>query len=379
MNLETQNKEIGKESSRSDPCLKSSEQLVFLVGMWRSGTSLLHAFLNGHPQIALMYEAEPLDFWPKGTVSLGLRDWPERLEFLNQTMTRHGLNPAGLKAEKPDREGALALYRRYAEQHGAAVMGEKAPSYYARLPMLHTLFPEARFLIIWRDPTACCQSAAKAARTNRFFAQRGMLTRILLGSETLAEGVEWLRFNNAQVLEVVFDELVENPERELRRVCDFLLVPFVREMLDLKRADLSSLPPGEHHDGVRSRAIQDKHDYRKSVPAEFIAKGRRYAALWKERFSHLGFARALSCGPENAPPGAFERLADYCSATRWELVDKAKRTLFRNMPISWWRRMRSATPRANEASEPTLPGTLKKPAVSKAEKAPDPVGNLSPP
>jgi hypothetical protein len=273
MNPEIQKFEPRKESCRPDPHLKSPEQLLFLVGMWRSGTSLFHALLNGHPQVALMYEAELLDFWPKGAVTLGSRGWPERLEFLNQAMTRHGLSSRGLEAGRPDREGALALYRRYAQQRGASVMGEKAPSYYARLPMLHRLFPNARFLILWRDPIACCQSAVKAARTNRFFAQPGMLTRILLGSEKLAQGVEWLRTNNAQIHEVVYDELVENPERELRRVCDFLLIPFAQEMLDLKRADLSSLPPGEHHDGVRSRIIHDTHDYRRTVPSEFIAKG----------------------------------------------------------------------------------------------------------
>jgi hypothetical protein len=29
---------------------------LFVLGMWRSGTSLLYALLNQHPQIALMYE-----------------------------------------------------------------------------------------------------------------------------------------------------------------------------------------------------------------------------------------------------------------------------------------------------------------------------------
>ena len=31
---------------------------VFVVGIWRSGTSLLYTLLNQHPLIALMYEAD---------------------------------------------------------------------------------------------------------------------------------------------------------------------------------------------------------------------------------------------------------------------------------------------------------------------------------
>ena len=37
---------------------------LFVVGMWRSGTSLLYALLNQHPQIGLMYESDMLTLAP---------------------------------------------------------------------------------------------------------------------------------------------------------------------------------------------------------------------------------------------------------------------------------------------------------------------------
>ncbi|HZT23644.1 MAG TPA: sulfotransferase, partial [Verrucomicrobiae bacterium] len=40
----------------------SSSRLLFVAGIFRSGTSLLYALLNQHPQIALMYECDVLDF-----------------------------------------------------------------------------------------------------------------------------------------------------------------------------------------------------------------------------------------------------------------------------------------------------------------------------
>ena len=33
---------------------------LFVVGMWRSGTSLFYALFNQHPQIGLMYESDML-------------------------------------------------------------------------------------------------------------------------------------------------------------------------------------------------------------------------------------------------------------------------------------------------------------------------------
>lgn len=240
----------------------------------------------------------------------------------------------------PGREGALALYREFARKRGAIIMGEKAPSYYARLPMLGEFFSDAQFLIVWRDPIECCRSALRAATGNRFFAQRGMTERMLLGAETLAEGVEFLLCKKRNVCEVVYDEVVKNSEGELRRVCEFLKIPFDAAMLDLKSADVSSVPSGEHHAGVRSGVIEKAAVSEEVLPAEFVAKGQRYASVWRERFSGLGFARALASVPKVSGPGFLERLRDSWVRRYWQGVSMGKHFLFRRIPLSWWARLR---------------------------------------
>jgi hypothetical protein len=297
----------------------------------------MHALLNRHPQVALMYEAEPLELWPRRFPAR--RDWPDRLEFFNQTFTRHKLSQQSVASITPGPDGALALYREYARARNATIIGEKAPSYHARLPTLAKLFPLAQFLIIWRDPIDCCRSAARAARNNRFFAQRGMTQRMLLGAETLAEGVAALLRQQRSVCQVGYDELVKNPETELRRVCDFLAIPFEPAMLDLKSADTSSVPSGEHHVGVRSGVIGKVADAGEILPIAFVIKGRRYARFWKRRFSQLGFAKALPEEPLR-PLGPTERAADICIKNFWGAVDAFKRFIFRRIPISWWARLR---------------------------------------
>src|SRR5579863_9851986 len=126
----------------------NSRTLLFVVGLWRSGTSLVHALLNGHPQVRLMYEAEPFGLWPREAEAIWPRDWPQRLEFYNQTISRHQLNAAALALGARARETALGLYRAFGDQRDATVIGEKAPAYHACLPGISRIFPEARFLVI---------------------------------------------------------------------------------------------------------------------------------------------------------------------------------------------------------------------------------------
>jgi hypothetical protein len=51
---------------KEEPLTKNGERPcsnpVFVVGVFRSGTSLLYALLNQHPRVALMYECDVWNF-----------------------------------------------------------------------------------------------------------------------------------------------------------------------------------------------------------------------------------------------------------------------------------------------------------------------------
>src|SRR5450755_3090700 len=98
---------------------------LFVVGMWRSGTSLLYTLLNQHPQIALLYEGDiPIlrpFFWP-----LQRSQWFARWEFWNGAAHRHKIDRATLPARPPNaQEAAEAVYHQYASRMNAAIWGEK--------------------------------------------------------------------------------------------------------------------------------------------------------------------------------------------------------------------------------------------------------------
>ena len=106
---------------------------VFVVGFFRSGTSLLYSLLNQHPQVALMYECNIWDF-PEMFSSMRFRgNWLERQEFVNQALSRHRLilrgSLRGLESVKTPQD----LYRTFSKGKGAALYGEKSPVYCSHL------------------------------------------------------------------------------------------------------------------------------------------------------------------------------------------------------------------------------------------------------
>src|SRR5271170_8387412 len=69
----------------------SKDNPVFVVGIFRSGTSLLYALLNQHPKISLMFECNVLDFPGFLSKERLKRNWLERQEFYNRALSRHRL------------------------------------------------------------------------------------------------------------------------------------------------------------------------------------------------------------------------------------------------------------------------------------------------
>jgi hypothetical protein len=101
---------------------------LFVVSMWRSGSSLLYALLNKHPQVALMYEADLLLLRPVFLKPKALRDWAERWGFWNDVFRRHGLAAENVAKDTPDFPGAFsAVHQLYARRHGATIWGDKSP------------------------------------------------------------------------------------------------------------------------------------------------------------------------------------------------------------------------------------------------------------
>ena len=265
--------------------LAKSDKTVFLIGVFRSGTSLLCSLLNQNPEVALMYECDIWNFPRPLLKSRFQHDWPRRLEFYNQVLSRHGLVVDEDYSTLKDIRSPADLYRVYGSAKGAKVGGEKSPFYCCRVEQLYRQFPEAYFIVLWRDPVEIYRSVCKASQTSRFFGKPGMLSRLIHYQEQVIRQTERIERRGANVLRLDYSSLVDQTEKVCREVSVFLGVPFHPAMLQLNEADLSAVYKAPHHAFLR-RGIIERQQYQEGlVPAPMVQKLERFRRRWEEKQS----------------------------------------------------------------------------------------------
>jgi hypothetical protein len=321
---------------------------IFVVGVWRSGTTLLYTLLNQHPDIRLFYEGDLPALWPIFRVPWSRKEWVEKWEYWNAGISRHDLDPAKLTSPVKSLADAMEVAgKEYASQKGANIWGCKSPSYYNQMVSLAREFPNARFIVIWRDPEEICRSVIRAAASGLWFSRPGMTHKALLASKTLKRQCERLEAMGAAIHQIYYRDLVENTSHTMRAICEFLNMPFTPAVTVLNKADRSAVFEGAHHSLAKSNRIVARKEPNGALPTELANKILRYKALWKanepsdwmltQRFTEVGATK----------PGIWERMKDQMLFMLLRLWDSAPRIAFSILPTSVWqayRRMKYKDP-----------------------------------
>src|SRR5438270_2879127 len=101
----------------------NNDQPVFIVGLFRSGTSLLCSLLDQNPKVALMFECDVWNF-PRALLDIRFsRNWAERIEFYNEALSRHRLVSANDFSNLRKIREPYDLYRTFGAMKGATVCG----------------------------------------------------------------------------------------------------------------------------------------------------------------------------------------------------------------------------------------------------------------
>jgi glycosyltransferase involved in cell wall biosynthesis len=312
----------------------SSENPVFIVGVFRSGTSLLCSLLNQNPKIALMYEC---DVWNFPRPLLGARfkrNWAERIEFYNQALSRHKMVSAGNFSSLQKIRTPLDLYRTFGERKGATVSGEKSPFYCTRLEQLYRQYPNAFFVLVWRDPVEIYRSVLKAGQTSRFFGKPGMLSRMIYHQDQAIRQAARIELKGAKIFRLDYAALVDDTETVCRDLSAFLGVPFDARMLELNQADLSAIYKAPHHAYLR-RGIIERQKYSKELVSPLVAKKlERYRSRWEKLQSKW---LKPSAKPEQVGPGFLEFTYHNVVGRALTIYDSAVRAGFEFLPLVWLR------------------------------------------
>lgn len=197
---------------------------VFIVGMPRSGTTLVRVLLNAHPDIAIAPETH---FYTRCGVALEAGESPQRawkcLEqqpgFQSMDFTCDEIDRIRSRLSEASHPKSVleAVGTVYAEREGAEAWGEKTPDHLAHAARILHEFPGAVVLAMIRDPRDVCLSLA-GLPWNR---------------DTLVESAwKWRRYQQLlqryrasfkdRVYTVRYEDVLEAPSQALKDILDWL-------------------------------------------------------------------------------------------------------------------------------------------------------------
>jgi sulfotransferase family protein len=215
---------------------------VIVLGVSRSGTTLLKEMLDRHSELAIPSESY---FVPQLWDRHDERSDPEEIVHDLGRIARvreWGVTPEDVRARLP--AGASfndvvdAVYRSYADARGKRRYGDKTPAYMQHLELLDRVFPEAQYVHILRDGRDAGLSFMDMRRKPRFNLGRPRrLAEFACAWRFEIEGARRLgeRLGAARYLELRYEDLVAEPEARLRDVSEFLGLEFQPGMLEYHR------------------------------------------------------------------------------------------------------------------------------------------------
>jgi hypothetical protein len=204
----------------------------FVIGMTRSGTTLLRLMLDSHPQLTIPPEthfipdviklfgegpASPEDVMEVMTSSRRWEDFGVSTVKLARELRR--LRPL-VRPEVPVR----TFYRLYAKQQRKRRWGDKTPGYAMKMRRIERILPEARFIHMIRDGRDVALSLERrdADLTTEQVARRWR--HRINRTRRAASKVE-------HYTEVHYEDLISDPDATLRGICDLIELEFDPAML----------------------------------------------------------------------------------------------------------------------------------------------------
>jgi hypothetical protein len=208
---------------------------VFVGGCPRSGTTLLRAMLDAHPELAIPGETRILVDGYRARGRWGNLEDPqnrrrvarwvvERRLCRYQRLTPDADELVERMVAAPPTIGSVlsAGFRLYAERHGTARWGDKRPSLVLNLDAVFAMFPDAQYVNIVRDPRAVLASIRRVGHRHGW-GGRGVAGGADKWERSQRAADRWRRrLPSDQFHELRYEDLVADPAAVLGRLVAFL-------------------------------------------------------------------------------------------------------------------------------------------------------------
>ncbi|MGZ6016718.1 MAG: tetratricopeptide repeat-containing sulfotransferase family protein [Phenylobacterium sp.] len=199
----------GQGSPRPDP--------IFIVGLPRSGSTLIEQILASHSQVEGTQELPDIE-----ALADRLAGHPKRPSEGAYPDVLAALPAAELAALGEEYLRRVAVHRKT----GAPLFIDKMPNNFAHVGLIRLILPHAKIIDARRHPVGCCFSAFK-----QHFAIGQPFTYSLTDlARYYRDYVELMAHFDAvlpgRVHRVIYEQLVADPQREVRRLLAYCGLPF---------------------------------------------------------------------------------------------------------------------------------------------------------
>jgi tetratricopeptide (TPR) repeat protein len=207
-----------------------SDKPVFIVGMPRSGSTLVEQILASHPAVHGAGELDCLSRVAMGTLTMlkaGLEEYPACLN--------------GFSLDQADGMAQIYLEPVLSLNREAARITDKMPLNFLHLGLVSVLFPDARIIHCRRDAMDTCVSCFMTSFNtgNDFKYDLTHLGHFYRQYERLMD--HWKKVVDVPILEVNYEDVVANVETESRRMIDFLGLPWDEQCLSFHASTLPAV------------------------------------------------------------------------------------------------------------------------------------------
>jgi hypothetical protein len=303
---------------------------LLILGVRRSGTTLLRVMLDRHSELAVPDESyfvpqladrhlrrvDPDEFVDDLRRIDTLSEWNVPLDRVRTRLTER--MPIGVAIG--------TVYAVYAEEQGKRRWGDKTPMYMQNLRLLERLFPDALFVHLIRD--------GRDAALSFLSMPKGLMTETWMQPQSVAEfAAQWRTEIKAarrlghrvgeRYLEVRYEDLVSDVETVLRRIAAFARLRYESAMTDYAgNVDVSAKP---HQQSLMQPPTVGLRDWRLQMTPDDVGAFSRVAGdlLWE-----LGY----ETHERPDVPGRFRRASYNARAAAWRAASFA----LRRSPL--WRR-----------------------------------------
>jgi Sulfotransferase family len=234
----------------------------FIVGVSRSGTTLLRLMLDAHPDLTIPFETHFVHKLAALDEAEVARDRFYEIATTSASWPNLQIDADALRRALDDMPeftvtgGLRAFYRLFTARAGKGRWGDKTPHYLLSMTGIQRLLPEAHFIHIIRDGRDTALSF------------RGLwfgLEDLEAAARHWSDGVRAARRQAPDLrhyLEVRYEALVLDTEASLRRICAWLGLTFDPAMLDYHRTSPERLNDIVHPFGLNGGDRLDIETFR---------------------------------------------------------------------------------------------------------------------